>query len=425
MREHDYHGRIDRRSVLRATGAAGTIGLTGLAGCVSSITGGGGGSDASEMTVGYATSLSGPFSVFGQASLDGAKLAATDLEDELDVTIDIKTGDTKLDPATGLQRMKSLVTEDKVDFTMGGVSSSVALKMGTWASDNSVLYLATGAHSDAITGGSCAKYMFRPTTSNSMLANTVGQEMARKADSWFLIYSDYTWGQTAQQAVSRVLNQQGKTVVGTAAAPFPNDDYTPYLNKAANSNAEGIGLLIAGLDLRKASNQLSAKGIQKNHSLAMHQLEDVVFWKLSKQDAGILNAASQVWGPAVQNKASKDFITRMTKNSETSPYVRHLLGYMSMDQSVRAAVRAESTKAEEMRNELVDHEVSSRIKDIKGGEKMYWRKDHQLIQPTFSVKALPPSEMQSDPYKRWFKTVKSFAGDDVARPPSDTGCSLV
>ncbi|WP_227134339.1 ABC transporter substrate-binding protein [Halorubellus salinus] len=422
MATDDGQPRVCRRNVLQSAGAAGAVGLAGLSGCLSSLSGGG--SDVSDLSVGYTTSLSGPFAVFGQAGLDGAELAAADLEEELDVSIDISTGDTEVNPSTGLQRIKRLVTEEEIDFAMGGVSSSVALKMGTWASDNSVTYMATGAHSDAVSGGSCATHMYQPTAANSMLANTIGEQMVGAGDSWYLIYSDYTWGQTAQQAVTSALEDGGKEVVGTAAAPFPNDDYTPYLNEAADSDADGIGMLIAGLDLRKAANQAMAKGIQDDYTLAMHQLEDVVYWGLDKENAGILDTAGQVWGPAVDNEASNQFAERIAENADTDPYVRHLLGYMSMDQAVRAAVRADSTAAEDMRGELVGHEVSSKIKDIKGGGDMYWRENNQLVQPTFSVEARPQEEMEDDPYKRWFQTTETFAGDDVVRPLSETGCDL-
>ena len=200
MATADGQPRVYRRNVLQSAGAAGAVGLAGLSGCLSSLSGGG--SDVSDLSVGYTTSLSGPFAVFGQAGLDGAELAAADLEEELDVSIDISTGDTEVNPSTGLQRIKRLVTEDEIDFAMGGVSSSVALKMGTWASDNSVTYMATGAHSDAVSGASCATHMYQPTAANSMLANTIGEQMVGAGDSWYLIYSDYTWGQTAQQAVA-------------------------------------------------------------------------------------------------------------------------------------------------------------------------------------------------------------------------------
>jgi ABC-type branched-subunit amino acid transport system substrate-binding protein len=406
--------------VLRAAGAAG---IGGLAGCLG---GGGGEGGANELTVGFATSLSGPFSVFGQSALDGAMLAVEDLEEELGVSITVEDGDTQLDPQTGVSQLQRLVTEDDADFTMGAVSSSAAQAMASWANENEVIYMPTGAHGDGLTGDACGPYSFRPTASNSMLAASIGAEMAESADSWYLLYSDYAWGQTAQSAVTRILEEQGKEVVGRSATPFPADDYSPYLNEADNAGAEGIGMLIAGLDLRKAANQLVSQGMQGNYTLAMHQLEDAVFWGLDRESAGILDSAGQVWGPAVDTDASVDFCERVAESSETDPYVRHFLGYLSMDQAVRAAVRADSTNADDMRGALEGHEVTSMAADIKGGDsEMYWREgDHQLIQPTYTVEAMDVETMSEDPYKRWFQIVNTFDGDDVARPVSETGCSM-
>jgi ABC-type branched-subunit amino acid transport system substrate-binding protein len=435
-----------RRVFLKYAGAAGAASLTSLAGCSGGSGGSGGGGDGGSdggsgsssggssgtttagssggldsLTAGVTTSLSGPFAVFGQAELDGARLAAQDLEEELGVSIDIATGDTEVTPSTGLERMRRLVTEDGIDFALGGVSSSVALKMGSWASDNGVTYMATGAHSDKITGANCAEYMYRPTASNSMLANTIGTEMADSADSWFLMYSDYTWGETAQEAVTEILEANGKEVVGKTAVSFPSDNYAPPVNEAKASEAEGIGVLIAGLDMRKALSSIINKGVD-DRTLAMHQNEDIVYWGLDKEMASVLDISGQVWGPAVSGGES--FKTRVAENSEHDPYVRHYLGYVSMDQSVRAAVRAESTDAEAMREALEGHEVSSPVTDVKGGD-MYWREcDHQLVQDTYNVVAKPQEEMTSDPYSSWFTVENTFAGDDVARSCEETGCSL-
>jgi ABC-type branched-subunit amino acid transport system substrate-binding protein len=368
------------------------------------------------------TSTSGPFAVFGNAAITGAELAIEDLESEYDVDIELLTDDSQLDPGTALERARALVTDDGVGFLMGAVSSSVALRLGGWASENQVTYFPTGAHSSALTGTECGKYVFRPTASNSMLANTISGEMADAEDEWFLMYSDYTWGQTAADAVQSTLEAQGKTVVGREAVPFPNDDYAQYVNRAEASGAPAIGVLIAGLDLRKASNQIIASGIE-DRTLAMHQLEDLVFWGMDKETASILDIAGQVWGPAVDG--GEEFKQRVADEGELDPYVRHLLGYMSMDQGVRAAIRADSIEAEAMRGALEGHQVESQIVEMKGGGEMYWRaEDHQLIQPTYSVTSRPTDEMSDDPYKNWFSVQQEFAGDDVARSLEDAGCSF-
>jgi branched-chain amino acid transport system substrate-binding protein len=436
--------KINRRDALRTLGVAATAGVVGLAGCSGGDGDGGDGGDESNggdggdggdgggstdgggaldsLSIGMVTSTSGPFAVFGNAAVTGAELAMEDLESEFDVNIDLSTDDSQLDPGTALDRARAMVTEEQVDFLMGAVSSSVALRLGGWTSKNEVTYFSTGAHSSALTGKSCGKYMFRPSASNSMLAAGIGSDMVEAADEWFLMYSDYTWGQTAVAAVRGILEEQGKTVVGTEAVPFPSDDYAQYVNRAEASGAPAIGVLIAGLDLRKAANQIIASGIQ-DRTLAMHQLEDFVFWGMGKESASILDIAGQVWGPAADG--GDEFKQRVADRGDMDPYVRHLLGYISMDQGVRAAMRAGSTAAPDMRDALEGHQVESPIVDMKGGSEMYWRAgDHQLIQPTYTVTSRPTDEMSDDPYKEWFAVENKFAGDDVARSVDETGCSL-
>jgi hypothetical protein len=174
--------------------------------------------------------------------------------------------------------------------------------------------------------------------------------------------------------------------------------------------------------MRKALTSIINKGVD-DRTLAMHQNEDVVYWGLDKETASVLDISGQVWGPAAPG--GDEFKQRVADSYDTDPYVRHFLGYVSMDQAVRAAHRAGGTTAEDIRGELEGHEVTSPVKAMKGGGKMYWRAcDHQLVQPTFNVKARPTGQMQDQPYKSWFTVEKEFAGDDVARACDATGCQL-
>ena len=129
--------------------------------------------------------------------------------------------------------MKKLVNKDRVDFTLGGVSSSDDIKRGNWASENGVVYVASGSHSTATTGKKCAKYMFRTPPFAHMHAIAAGKGMADYADSWFIIYSNIR--RTRRSRVLRkALKANGAKVVGKAAAPFPANDFSPYINQAAS-----------------------------------------------------------------------------------------------------------------------------------------------------------------------------------------------
>ncbi|WP_267640741.1 ABC transporter substrate-binding protein [Haloarchaeobius amylolyticus] len=441
MPEHGKNSgsTVHRRRYLQALGTGAVAAFAGCADTSDPDTSGGGGgggngnnggtqggtqSSGEDMSfkVGVITSQSGSYSFLGKGEVQGAKLAKADLEEEYGVDIELVTADTETDPGTGLERMKRLVNEDQVDFTLGGVSSSVAIKMGNWASDNGVAYMAAGSHSDATTGGKCAANMFRPTCSNSMLANALGTQMADYADSWFVMFADYTWGQTGAKAIKGALKANGAEIKGEVGTPFPSQDYTQYLNEAANSGADGLAVVIAGTDQRIVTKQFLNKGLDQDMKMAGPLFEESVFWGIGKEAASAAGLWATPWaasspatdlGESVKQRVASEF--------GASPFSRHFMGYTSMDQLTRAAIRAGSKDAADIRGELEGHELEHKLKQGK----MYFRADdHQLIQPVSTVEAKAQSNMQDDPYKSWFEHTSKTAGDEVARDPSETGCSL-
>ncbi|RLM89261.1 hypothetical protein D3D02_09035 [Halobellus sp. Atlit-38R] len=429
-----------RRKVLKTGGAASVIAMSGLAGCSGGgggdgdNSGGDGGGDSgttggstsqdtgpNSFHVGVFNPQSGPFAPWGPALRTGAELAAEDLESELGVDIEISTYDTEVNPSASLERMKRAVTADGIDFAQGALSSAVCTKIGTWASDNGVSYIADGA-SDTLTGSSCQPHMFSTYSSNTMLVKSIGARMADIADKWYLLYSDYIWGQNAQELYIEEIEANGGTVVESEATPFPNDDYTSYLNNVANSDATGLGLVLPALDKRLAMKQLRNKGMHENFKLMGHQAEDIAFWGLSQESAAMMDIASTGWTNAIDS--AEEFKMRVADRDQ-NPYVRHANAYIAMDQQVRAAVRAGSTDGEAIRGELEGHTVESeKALSIMPGD-LEWRAcDHQLVHPTWAISGRSMDDMQTDPYNAWFQVEGSSAGKDVMRSCDATGCSL-
>ncbi|MDS0295720.1 ABC transporter substrate-binding protein [Halogeometricum sp. S3BR5-2] len=351
----------------------------------------------------------------------GSVLAKEDLESEFDISIELREYDTETDPSTALERMKRAVTSDGIDFAHGGISSAVCTSIGSWASNNGVSYIAQGA-SDSITGSACAEHMFSVYQSNTMMARAAGPRMANEADSWYILYSDYVWGQTANEVISSTLEENGATVVGADATPFPGDDYTQYINNVQNSDADAAALLIPGLDARLAMEQMMNTGLHEELTLMFHQFEDLVMWGLGKEAAAAVDIGPTGWVNAVDT--GEEFKQRVVEESETDPFARHYMAYASLDQQVRAAMRAGSTTAADITSELEGHEIGSAVADIQPGT-LRWRAcDHQLIQPTHVVSGLETSAMQDDPWKQWFGVDETLAGSDLARTCEETGCQL-
>ncbi|MBP1954592.1 ABC-type branched-subunit amino acid transport system substrate-binding protein [Halarchaeum rubridurum] len=418
--------KITRRRALEGLGAAG---IAGLAGCSSGPGGEGSGSGGTttgstgpmEITLGLFTPNSGAFAPWGPSLETGTRLAIQDLENELDVSVGLEVYDTKTDPSGALDAMKRAVTADGIDFAQGGINSSVCTKIGTWASDNNVSYIGQGA-SDSLRGEACQPFMYMVYQTNHMMATTIGREMADTTDNWYVLYADYVWGHNAEQVVTSAVEENGATVVGKDATPFPNDDYTQYINNVANSDADGVALLIPGPDASRAVKQMRNQGLT-DITIGAQMLEDMVFWGLDHEAAAMVDIASMGWVNTIDGVG--DFNDRVAEAGELDPFVRHAKSYTSADQHVRAAVRAGSTRAEDIREELEGHEVQSAAKDIHGGGEMYWRAcDHELVSPVFSATAREASAMQDDPYKQWFDVTDTTPGDDVVRSCEETGCTL-
>jgi ABC-type branched-subunit amino acid transport system substrate-binding protein len=230
--------------VLRGIGAGSAVGITALAGC----TGDGGdggdgdggdggdGSDGSDgdggstgtpgdmgptsFHVGVLSAFSGPFADWGPAHELGATLAAEDIQADHDVEIDISTYDTETNPSAAQERIQRAVTSDGIDFAFGGISSAVCSTIGSWTSDNGVVYIADGA-SGTLTGADCQPFMFRTYNSNNMMSRAAAPAMADIADSWYIMYADYVWGQNAQEIIGGLLEEEGSSVAGRDATPWP------------------------------------------------------------------------------------------------------------------------------------------------------------------------------------------------------------
>jgi len=120
---------VDRRTVLKLTGAAG---LTGLAGCSttedSGGSGGDGGTPSGPYEIGMVDALTGSLSAFGERNQRGKDLALSAVNDvgidgrELSITVE----DSGSENQGGISAAQKLVNQDGVPFLIGAVGSGVS-----------------------------------------------------------------------------------------------------------------------------------------------------------------------------------------------------------------------------------------------------------------------------------------------------------
>lgn len=429
----DSYKHISRRDVLRTAGAAGAVTMAGLAGCVGDDDDTDDTADDAAVTddepvglneihVGVLEALSGTFSFMGDAEVEGAELAKEDLEEEFDIDIEMSVEDTEVDPDTGVSRLERLVTQGNIDVGMGGVSSAVAISMGQWASRNGIAFMAAGSHSDATTGSECARHMYRATSSNTMLARTAGSLMADHADSWFLVYSDYTWGHTARDAIRNELEAADIEVVGEIGVPLGAEDFSRALGQLEESEAAAMGNITGGADTARMTQQFFERGLHEDFEMGGPLLEDEFYTGLDKEVVENIGVWATPWSPAVQTDGTTRLMERVMEDYDRTAYSRHYIGYTGLDQLVRAAIRADSVDADDIREELVGHDYSDY--GLLDGTQQWRECDNQNLKPTYGVRAKSADEMEDDPYTLWFEHIETKEADEVVRTCEETGCEF-
>lgn len=426
-----------RRGLLKGIGAGSTVGVAGLAGCTggdgdggdggSGGGGGDGGDGGSTGTagptgpttfhVGVFSPFSGPFGTWGPAHELGTTIAAEDLRSELDIEIEISTYDTETNPSAAQERMQRAINADGIDFAFGGIVGTVIQALGSMTADNGIVYMTEQSNE-------CYPLMFQVYGSTEMLSNSVAPEMANMADSWYLLYSDYIWGQVSQRLITDVLEQEGASVAGADATPWPpqDRDFTQNLNNVASSDADGLGLILPGPSASSAMRQARNEGMLEDLTIMNQQAEDPVYWGVGKWAAEAVDVSTTGWVNSVQG--DEEFKQQVAERGNLDPFVRHATSYTGLDQLVRAAVRAGSKEGEDVREALEGHDISgSRVNSIFNSDQFHWRQcDHQLIKPMYVVSGPSQSEMQDSPYKQWLQVDKQVPGADIAMPCSEDGC---
>ena len=286
---------VSRRSVLRTLGAGGICGLAGCLGFGQQDTNGNDsdgsttdpsatpartptdtpeatpedtpeetatedGTDTTETSdgpvrIGMIQPLSGTLEPFGRVAVRGfytyfgyrgadipGEVTAGEDEFELDGTtyiVDVR--DSAADPAEAQATAQSLVASDDATALVGGVSAAVAFAIAdTVAGSAEVPYLAGPAGATQLTSEDCSPTVFRASETLAMDARA-GASFIRQnpaSTSVYIYYADYAYGRALRDAYTRLLEEAGITIAGTAPYPLGYEEWSSQLQQAADAGAD-------------------------------------------------------------------------------------------------------------------------------------------------------------------------------------------
>ncbi|MFO1058816.1 MAG: substrate-binding protein [Dongiaceae bacterium] len=254
--------------------------------------------DKKGATVGFVTELSGPASLFGEAGLQAAQLAADEVNAAggvLGGKLVLKVADDATDPNTARQVWEKLASEG-VDAFIFRETSAARVAVLPVAEKHNIPAL----YANDYEGGDCRPILFvsgeiEPQKVPAYLKFL--QDKSGGGKKFFLLATDYNWARITVDMVKKALPGMGAEVVGEEFTPFGTADYTPLITKIREAKPDVLFLgLVGGPDNVAFFKQARGAGLFKQIKVVGNiALDDSTLAAVGGAAQGTYMAASYFW----------------------------------------------------------------------------------------------------------------------------------
>ena len=205
--------------------------------------------------IGLIQPVTGPTAYDGQSVIDGARLAASEINAAggvLDRKIEVLLQDGKSDPAESLSAAEKLLDRDKVRVLIGAWASSATLAVMPLVQRYEVPLIVEMSTAEKITEMG-NPWVFRISSNSKIDANALQPYLVKKLGFHKVAFmaANNDFGRAVVTNWSRVLTPQGATVVATEYHKPGETNFSPTLTKIKNSGADTI---VITSDVTTASN---------------------------------------------------------------------------------------------------------------------------------------------------------------------------
>jgi branched-chain amino acid transport system substrate-binding protein len=414
-KKDEQYGTVDRRNLMKIGAAVGAAGLLASSPAVWAAGG-------APVKIGMLDPRTGTYAANGGDEIRGAKMATDQINAAggiLGRPLQLVVEDSQGLPGPSVAKAQKLVSQDKVDFLIGSVSSAVSEALSQFAQQNAILYVDTGGHADDVTGTKCAWTTFRTCSTTWMLTSGDFETLFKKfGKKWYFITPDYSFGHALERDYKAQLAQAGGTALGSALAPLGTTDFSSYLIRARAANPDVLICLPAGGDLVNLLKQAVQFGIDKRMAVAGALQEMEVLEALPQQ--ALLGWWTMEWywnQPGVPHVA--EFVETYKKMSGGRvPTARVWFGFVSVHAIAMAANKAQSLDTMKVVKALEGLELPPEIA-LQPGKCYYRAEDHQMIANMF-----PGHVPTNATYPNLFEVADVVPEGQIAKSAADAGCHI-
>ncbi|WP_280546033.1 MULTISPECIES: ABC transporter substrate-binding protein [unclassified Halomonas] len=220
-----------------------------------------------EVRIGYLADMSGTYrDLAGPGGLAALEMAVEDVGGEVNgAPIEVFSADDRNSADVGANTVRGWIDQRNVDLVAGLVASSVTIAVTKVLEENNGLGIVSGSAASSITNEHCTPNHIHWVYDTYPLANGTAKAVVEQGgDTWFMLTADYAFGHALEGDVTKVVEDNGGTIVDTIRHPFPTNDFSSYILQAQGSGAKIVGLANAGADTVNAITTASQFGLTQS-----------------------------------------------------------------------------------------------------------------------------------------------------------------
>ena len=333
-----------------------------------------------KLKIGIIATLSGPPAVLGQQLRNGFNLAVKDLNGKLGRRdVEVIVADDELKPDLAVNKVKTLVDRDKVDFVVGPIFSNILAAIMKPVTEGGAILISPNAGTSNFAGKECNPNFFVTSYQNDQVFAVSGKHAQdtgiKKA---FLMAPNYQAGKDALAGFKAFFKGD---IADEVYVPLNQLDFSAELAKIAAAKPDAIYVFLPGGMGVNFVKQFRQAGLANNVTfLSAFTVDESTL--PAQQDAALGFFGGANWAPDLDNPQNKRFVAAYEKEFGAVPATYAFQAYdaaLLIDSAVRQ-VQGNVANREALRAAMMKAEFAS----LRGSFK--FNTNHYPIQDFYLVK---------------------------------------
>ena len=370
--------------------------------------------------IGILSDMSGVYAdQAGVGSVEAAKMAIEDMGGKIGQhPIELVSADHQHKPDVALNIVRRWYDVEGVDVVADMPNSAVALAVQQVTREKGKIALYATAATTELTGKQCSpngiQWVYDAYSNAAGLAKAL---LKQGKSSWYFITVDYALGLSLEAEATKVISSSGGTVVGSVRHPLNTGDFSSYLLRASQSNAEVIALANAGADTINSLKQANEFGLLSGKSTLVTPLvyiSDIHSLGL-ELSGGLTFVEGFYWD---QNDATRAWSKRFFARRGVMPTMTHAGVYSSIRHYLEAVGAAGTTDSKAVLATM----KATPVNDFFAQNGIV-REDGRMVHDMLLVQVKRPSEQRY----AWdyYKILAVVPGAESFRSLAESECPLV